>query len=221
MDLITRAPTARIIFFFAALCSVGCDKRSRQGGSATTQAPKSESKKSESAVTASSTMTDKPSAGTKTSSVAAICAAGFDEAVQVIERQDVSFRIASCLAAIGSACPALSEAIVRAAKNASAKNHKERAVILYEAIKNRLSADCKPADANASASKLGRACYRNRPDLSSRLIADMDVGTFAFFLVVEEELKSKSLHGDQAKRVLLNLLLSSAMAGEKRNRNKK
>ena len=49
----------------------------------------------------------------------------------------------------------------------------------------------------------------------------MDAGIFAFYLVVEEELKAKNLYDKNSRRILLNLLLTSAMEGEKKKRKKR
>ena len=207
MDLTSHLAFFRILSFSTVLLSLACSKPA-----AKVEVSASKPAKVAEAKTATSAEKIRP---TETSSIAALCEEGFDEALVVIERQDFPFRIGSGLAAIGSACPQLSDAIIRAAKNASAKNRAQRSAILYEAIKNRLSPHCLKTTPDQSAAKLGSKCYADRPDLSPRLIADMDVGTFAFFLVVEEELKAKNLLGPKAKRVLLNLLLANAMQGEK------
>ena len=158
---------------------------------------------------------------TKLVSTSSVCAAGFDEAASHIENQLFPLRIPSCLKAIGTACPLLSEAIRIAASSAAAQNSELRSQTLYEAVKRRLSPDCNVVKAHDSAEKLGENCYERRHDLSSRLIADMDAGIFAFYLVVEEELKTKKLYDKNSRRILLNLLLTSAMEGEKKKRKKR
>ena len=158
---------------------------------------------------------------TKLVSTSSVCAAGFDEAASHIENQLFPIRISSCLRAIGTACPLLSDGIRRAALKAASQDSDVRAKTLYETIKRRLSPDCKAVSATDSAEKLGADCYRNRADLSSRLISDMDAGIFAFYLVVEEELKAKKLYDKNSRRILLNLLLTSAMEGEKKKRKKR
>ena len=158
---------------------------------------------------------------TKLVSTSSVCAAGFDEAASHIENQLFPLRIPSCLRALGTACPLLSDAIRRAALKAAAQDSDSRSKTLYETIKRRLSPDCKQVAATDSAEKLGEECYEKRADLSSRLISDMDAGIFAFYLVVEEELKTKKLYDKNSRRILLNLLLTSAMEGEKKKRKKR
>jgi|GEM_PF-6217462 len=158
---------------------------------------------------------------TKLVSTSSVCAAGFDEAASHIEKQLFPLRIPSCLKAIGTACPLLSDAIRRAASNAAVQKSEVMSQTLYEAVKRRLSPSCNAVKATDSAEKLGESCYGKRHDLSSRLIADMHAGIFAFYLVVEEELKTKKLYDKNSRRILLNLLLTSAMEGEKKKRKKR
>jgi hypothetical protein len=221
MDLIGKKSRTTLIFCLAFASALACSKTQEkvnpappsQAKAATQATPK---QVAQSATTAPGLVEAK----SKTSSVADICNAGFEEALDVIERQDFPFRTGSCLTAIGSSCPVLSDAITRAALKASAEPRKKRSKTLYEAIKNRLPPDCRTKDPSASADSLGKSCINERHDLSPRLVSDMDAGTFSFFLVVEEELKDKNVYGPKARRVLLNLLLTTAMDGEKRKTSK-
>jgi hypothetical protein len=218
MDLALRFESFRKLSLLSLMLAAACTK----GPPTQTSAHEVEKPAAEPATQkATKTSTIKKLVETKTSSLAETCAAGFDEALTMIEEQSFPFRIASCLSAIASACPLLSDAVIRAASQASTQPRKKRAQILYDAIKNRLPTDCRAKDPSDSADSLGTQCYKSRPDLSRSLVSDMDAGTFAFFLVVEEELKEKKVYDRKARRILLNLLLTTAMQGEKQKAKKR